>query len=58
MTDAYMTLENQWRCVTLAAVENMLIRLCSIVTFLSYNSLGSRMVSFVSISFSLKTEFL
>ena len=29
MTDAYVTLENQWCCVTLAAVENMLIRLCA-----------------------------
>ena len=29
MTDAYVTLENQWCYVTLAAVENTLIWLCA-----------------------------
>ena len=29
VTDAYVTLEHQCCCVTLAAVENMLIRLCA-----------------------------
>ena len=29
MTEAYVTLEHQWCCVTLAGVENMLIRLCA-----------------------------
>ena len=29
VTDAYVTLENHWCCVTLAAVENMLITLCA-----------------------------
>ena len=29
MTDAYVTLEHQCCCVTVTAVENMLIRLCA-----------------------------
>ena len=29
VTDAYVSLGNQWCCVTLAAVENMLIRICA-----------------------------
>ena len=29
VTDAYVTLEHQWCCVTLAASETMLIRFCA-----------------------------
>ena len=29
VTDAYVTLGHQWCCVSLACVENMLIRLCA-----------------------------
>ena len=29
MTDAYVTLEHQWCCVTLSADDNRLVRLCA-----------------------------